>query len=810
MKLKHRILNFFAFISVVCMVIGCRSTTTTITATSTNGTTKTVVCEADKEAIQETQKKEEEKQFTIEAVTSLKSTVKVTKETELYVTVTNHGEDFSGYLQVLLPNTYNENTMFQKDLTIAAGETKNITYVLDIRSYSSKIGVRVVNEKEKVLQSKKIKLGVINMNETFRGGLTNDTTGLNYIGESYNPNSYEVVHIWLDKDNFPESAEALDPLDELYINNFNTSQLSENQYTALKEWVKQGGNLIIGTGENVDEAMAIFEDDFLTGTIGKVSNEGKVDITLDGGEEFTRNGYNFTKVEKGSGTIFVFHENIAIKRSLQKQQGEKLINCILQNTDIKSDVQNNYKNLFNYLGTRGLNLLDKDTLPTVKNYAYILIVYILIITVGLFMVLKKKDKQEWSWWLIPAASVICGIVIYCMGASTRITDPFITYSKRVFFAREGEKQVVEENVLQVTTPNNKEFSLVIPNGQKFSVYDDDYYYDDDNDLSDYYVGFKEVGEKQLLTFKNQSAFGSTTIRTENQAEYGEGYTSDIKYENYECIGTFTNHTGHDLNYAFMQVGIQYYALGNIKDGETVEITKDTPSIIFQGMYYQGDGTRFEDFIKNNFPAQDEIELKRYRSIFLRYMSEASYYRNSGASYGDASIIANMEDEASSSLNSEWGIKCKGSTLAIMPIDVDFRNEKGEEFVQDLLNENITITAGYVDEEYRTTDEDGATIEYTLKENETLTGIYYPAKFNAKLNKDVELGVDTAVFKGKIMIYDYKKEKFVQLFETNKEGSVTDLENYINEDNCVTFKISAKNNRAMGEAVPVLSMTKEVR
>ena len=262
------------------MVTGCRSTTTTITATSTNGTTKTVVCEADKEAIQETQKKEEEKQFTIEAVTSLKSTVKVTKETELYVTVTNHGEDFSGYLQVLLPNTYNENTMFQKDLTIAAGETKNITYVLDIRSYSSKIGVRVVNEKEKVLQSKKIKLGVINMNETFRGGLTNDTTGLNYIGESYNPNSYEgeVVHIWLDKDNFPESAEALDPLDELYINNFNTSQLSENQYTALKEWVKQGGNLIIGTGENVDEAMAIFEDDFLTGTIGKVSNEGKVDI----------------------------------------------------------------------------------------------------------------------------------------------------------------------------------------------------------------------------------------------------------------------------------------------------------------------------------------------------------------------------------------------------------------------------------------------------------------------------------------------------------------------------------------------------
>ena len=83
MKLKHRILNFFAFIGVVCMVTGCRSTTTTTMATSTNGTTKTVVCEADKEAIQETQKKEEEKQFTIEAVTSLKSTVKVTKVTEL-------------------------------------------------------------------------------------------------------------------------------------------------------------------------------------------------------------------------------------------------------------------------------------------------------------------------------------------------------------------------------------------------------------------------------------------------------------------------------------------------------------------------------------------------------------------------------------------------------------------------------------------------------------------------------------------------------------------------------------------------------
>ena len=90
-------------------------------------------------------------------------------------------------------------------------------------------------------------------------GLITDTpsafTSLNSLQP---PNSTDVI--LLDYETLPKNILGLQGLDALFIANTDTSQLSSEQFEAVRLWVVQGGHLILGTGTNWQATIFGFDE----------------------------------------------------------------------------------------------------------------------------------------------------------------------------------------------------------------------------------------------------------------------------------------------------------------------------------------------------------------------------------------------------------------------------------------------------------------------------------------------------------------------------------------------------------------------
>lgn len=185
--------------------------------------------------------------------------------------ITNHGENFNGFFRVIVPSSSyddNSNIMYEKPAVIASGETKQISLPVEVLgNASSQPTALLLDEKEKVILEKSSRITLYSDSSVlYIGALTDDFNSLNYFNQTGKTKLFQ-----LSADTFPDQAQGLDCLDIIVINDYNTSQLNEAQYTALKQWVKKGGSLVLGTGSTYQKTLEVFKDDFFTGEIGKLT-----------------------------------------------------------------------------------------------------------------------------------------------------------------------------------------------------------------------------------------------------------------------------------------------------------------------------------------------------------------------------------------------------------------------------------------------------------------------------------------------------------------------------------------------------------
>lgn len=67
--------------------------------------------------------------------------------------------------------------------------------------------------------------------------------------------------ILLDQKALPSDARGLELLDILLINGFSTESLTEDQRTAILQWVERGGTLLLGTGQEAEKVLGGFSED---------------------------------------------------------------------------------------------------------------------------------------------------------------------------------------------------------------------------------------------------------------------------------------------------------------------------------------------------------------------------------------------------------------------------------------------------------------------------------------------------------------------------------------------------------------------
>lgn len=763
----------------------------------------TTLIHAETEKKDTTKKKE---RFTLDSKARIGNYVRMDNNVEIVTTVTNNEGDFSGYIQVIMINEdYGKNIMYQSDLVLAAGETKTIGQKVRWTSSSNRIIVRITDKKENVIAKKKIKVSILTGEESLIGILTDDKQKMGYW------DSENVAYL---KKEDISSAFAMGVMDVLIINNFNTGDLGKEQYEAIKEWVERGGTLVLGTGEQVNRTLGMFQDDYLSGKIGNAESE-IADISFQEEKVIDDlvDDIVLHKINKGLGVICVANKDLGIDKSGWSKKGYEYINAIQNQYStalqerLKNALNGNYYG-YSYYGIYGGDSIIRgaNEIPSIKNYAIMLGIYIIIVTIGVYLILKKKDKLEWTWGIVPIVGLVFAGVIVVMGSKTRISGTYINYTKQIEFQEEGNSAVNNTTYMNIASSNNSKYEITVPEGMEVYAKSSSDYYDNDIDNDkylDYDIGFKNKNGRNIVEFKNNQAFETTKLVSEDVEKLNGNYQSDMYYLNAKIGGTFTNQTEMTIKNAIFLAEGKIYKLGTIKSGEKVEINDKTPSSNYTYSYGQ-DEELYEIAGVDTDPEKWTLEEARYlRALNDVFRENDGNGVKSGAIYGF--IDANDDD-----MKESWGINCYGISLVKFPIQVNYKAKDGSIYVPDVVREGQVIEGSF-DASDRTIDcKENFVIEYTLDKNEQLSGIYFSKLLNPSIDSKVAINYSGSLYEGEIKVYNWKTKKYEVIFKADKEGEVTDVQDYVGKGNTIRFLMEA--NVAIDDwiYVPVISLTKEVK
>lgn len=752
----------------------------------------------------ETEKKQADSQFEIEAETAIGNCVKTGRNSQMKVTITNYGGDFNGLIQVITV-VNNKNIANQRSFSLGSGETKKIEIPFRMQSGYKNIVVCVTDENEKILKSKKVKVTLSGSYDYFNGVLTENRQGLAYL------ETYTKV-TWLDKDLMPDTLEEIDALDRIYINDFQTAKFSKEQYEVLKTWVKEGGDLIIGTGINANATLGIFQDDFLKGKIGRQIENNRVELSFEGEKIFEdkEGNYKIHRVSVGKGSIWIYDVDLAVplNKSKWKETGQRYIDYQLTQQFGSPEFPNTGNENALYVDEE-LNIKDASRFPNIFLYSIIFGIYIVFVSLFLYFFLKRRDKAEKTWIAVPAFSAVFVLVVYILGSNTRISGPFIMYRGEIQFTDEDDITPYEKNILQLSSANNNNYTLAVPKGRMIYSEGENADYDQESSINfdSYKLGFYQDENNQFVSVNNVSAFEKNFLLSEQNRKMGNGYKSKITSNQFQCQGTFTNHTGYTLKYALLVTEYACYKLGTIKNGETIEINKNTPKLTLDGYEDEQFRIKLKKMLFETENSKDlTVEAMRYFMVIQNFIDSYPFAYMDGKQLGEIRACVDLEEDREK-MENEWGVNCDGITACKMPVKIDYRY-KGDAFVSNIITESKDIY-NLIDKsdwsfDYAKTE--SVELEYCLKQGDTLTGIYYLGEVNPSIYNKKE-----NYFSGEVLFYNYKTQKYEVVFESGKEKSIRKVNDYVNKENILKIRIKT-NKKAREdsewEVLPIISLSKK--
>lgn len=478
------------------------------------------------------------------------------------------------------------------------------------------------------------------------GVVSRDLDTLNFIS-TLNIRGYSVNILPLSEDELPDQSAMLDMLDTLVINDMATGEWSDSVVKAIRDWVTRGGTLVLSGGPGYAKTAEAFGelapfaasgtvilektesltkmgeaelklDDPITVSTGEVAEGATVELSEDGIPLAASRDFGF-----GSVIYVAFDPSLEPMSTWpgsatlwSKLLQDKLSN--LQSMGGAFMQVNNYsENMFWSLN----GIIDQ--FPSIKPPSFSLLLamfglYVLLVAPVLYLILAKVDRREWAWWLIPAMSVVMGIVIFTVGAGDK-RNTSVHSIDIIELAPDG--QAVVSGATAIFTPAGGTVTADFEKKQPMRMYSD-------NNMMNAIGSLNFKGEYQLRDtgeglqaiwrsvpyWSTRKLFMDRTVA--DPADTGQ---IDIAYE--QENGTYklvvTNNTKSDLTHVSLLAGGQAQVIGDLKQGESGSIANPQTSFPSQpGMYYQYSGMIFPYLSGNS-----NDEWNRHRNLTDQYFNQ---------------------------------------------------------------------------------------------------------------------------------------------------------------------------------------------
>lgn len=469
---------------------------------------------------------------------------------------------------------------------------------------------------------------------TLIGVLASDPDSMNFLNV-LNGKGKNVKVIPLKPEQLPEDGLLLDGLDVLVINNFTTGNLGDKRTEAIKAWVKKGGTLVLSGGSGFAKTIQGLED------LSPVDYSGHADVTalkelekatgktisLDGtfpvsaakpkdGAQTLIEGEQplFASWDVGQGSVIYAAYDVSME-PLQSWSGHaELWNTVLQQhvqlatTSQGNTVWNdNLDRRINYL----LDYFPTLTLPPYSLLLWLLLGYAVVVAPGLYFVLKKLDKREWAWLLIPVIAVLASGGIYVAGTTGKSTLRTNTLS---IIELDGRGYAERSTSTALFIPRSGDYKLSFPAGTHVTVQREDGLISGGQTMAPerQLIRLADSGTTVDLKGMTHRSLAKLSVKQLEERQLGQ-LEMNISFDDQGVPqGTVTNKTSADLTNTAIILNDKMYLLGDIAKNQTASITS-SPSTV-----------NYNDYGYLLFPSkgsrQEDRKLERARGLINSYFN----------------------------------------------------------------------------------------------------------------------------------------------------------------------------------------------
>jgi len=289
---------------------------------------------------------------------------------------------------------------------------------------------------------------------------------LSYVLENSGKAANVVV---LSSKNFPTRESLLEMFEFIIIHNYKTSNLTEQQYQALKDYVAKGGNLIITLGENYQKNLSVFTDDFLVGRIGK-EKTGDILLKRISQKDYTRNVIvpsnqkdivlekikyvefdlknaefinqkHMQRIKYGKGTVLVTSFD-PFDAQITDEEKKQIFDIIVDNLNTTFYTPANA--VMGYAGNSHLYTAVNVKWPNNTMILILIVIYIIFVSFGNYFILRRLNKRHLTWQLILVGSIVWTAIIFGVATFYRINQPNINALNFIVYNSDGKGYVVDK------------------------------------------------------------------------------------------------------------------------------------------------------------------------------------------------------------------------------------------------------------------------------------------------------------------------------------------------------------------------------
>ncbi len=543
---------------------------------------------------------------------------KVYTNTPVKVHVVNNGENFKGELQIkvniadqgygVIAEPIVRNNIYAYPLELPKGASKVVEMETMPISINKTFEIVLVDEAGKTVQTVNFPGKAVRPNTPMIGVLSDDFNSLSYIRQ-FKLNNYTgepvakelgEMLVQLNEKNFPLKANLLQAFNAIVINDFDTSLLSIEMRKAIEEWVNSGGRLFIGAGANLNKVLKGFSSDFVSATekgtasvsdlntinpaipfIKDISTPINVSV-LDVKDATILHTAGETplihSVNRGSGTIVIFGFDIGKEPiiSLNKQPPfflEGFLTMAVEQTINNYGMDYMYSNIEYMLGN--LPSLNEASLYIIF---VVVILYAVIAGPILYLVLKRKDKREQGFIIIPVTAVVVLVAVFFISSGSKYKKPIVNSISKLSVSEGSDAAAVKASV-GVMSPKGGDIKVTFDESLPISLSSQQYY---DYKYSTYVSGNNEAQdlakllytEPNQLTYFDKSYWDMSTFKTDFNYDLGGTLDANVYFENDRLKGTITNNTNLDLQDVIVGFQNIYSKYPSLKKGETIQLDQN--------------------------------------------------------------------------------------------------------------------------------------------------------------------------------------------------------------------------------------------